>query len=171
VSSNRQLIGSFSTEGGPVLVGDWRVVRTWSGIESGDYDRLLDILRPGDPVRLIGMADAPIAAWQVGTGSMKAYRTDAGIDLVTYGGVHFRVEIEADWLLRLTSGWLVAMWAAEDARPLAARTPREGSFDLSIAGAGVATEIRPGLYALSQKPARPPSDDLDALILRYVSPP
>ncbi|MBC1342625.1 hypothetical protein HCB40_04110 [Listeria welshimeri] len=59
-------IGHVSTEGGPILIGDYKVITKWNGIDTDDYDKLIET--PEEDF-MYKIADKTVGVWNPEGGS------------------------------------------------------------------------------------------------------
>lgn len=160
-------IGHVSTEGGPLLIGDRELARSWRGAfgDGADYKRACERLEtnaavPGVQIEVSGMA---AIVWDMPTGTAEVWRrgadslilsrpwfaVDADIDRVGYQ----LASLPAQHLVRLGSfelddGWLLIVWAAEDGTHIVNVAPTDGlALDLSVGHAGLIATLPAGRYA------------------------
>ncbi|HVC77492.1 MAG TPA: hypothetical protein VND96_13350 [Candidatus Micrarchaeaceae archaeon] len=159
-------IAQVSTEGGPLLIGDRELARSWHGVfgDGADYRRACEALEPeavrGVQIEVGGMATI---VWDIPTGTAEVWRRatnslilsrpwfdeDADIDRVGYR----LATLPAQTVVRLgsfelKSGWLLIVWAAEDGAALINVEPADGrTLDLSVGDAAVIASLPAGQYA------------------------
>jgi len=156
-----------SSEGGPIILGDFKALRSWRGI-AGDYDRACLLVEQTNPAS-IDVAGVNSMVWDFG---------GAGTgDIVIVSDLHVsvvRIWPDASWteaetesvitcsatarygsavLLHLTieSGYLLALWATEDASRF---SPPQGACGvpnpgLSIGDGGAYVRIPCGSYEVT----------------------
>src|SRR3990172_2493799 len=126
-----EFVGSVSTEGGPIIVGDADLLVTWHGAlgPGDDYGRLVERI-PDDP-RPNGIAvelgGASAFAWTIPTGSVEVWRQAGRVTLhfplypistptlTQRLGLLNRPGTQSQWLGRVgvRRGWVGIIWAAE----------------------------------------------------------
>jgi len=142
-------LGWVSSEGGPILVGDFELVRQhWRGAVGPrmDYDKLAMRFDEIGPVIGIDLNGADVVAWDVPTGSFEVERiSDSSLRVKgPVRQIHYRREIDTH-RLHAPSGWIVFLWAPEDESELQAIVPREGLRPvMSVAGSALIAKMSPG---------------------------
>ncbi len=72
-------IGYVSSEGGPFLIGDYQVLRHWEGIETDDYDMLIQNGEEDFPHNVAGQS---VAVWDPEGGALVSVHNRKNGDLV-----------------------------------------------------------------------------------------
>jgi hypothetical protein len=163
-------VGRVSTEGGPLLIGDRELALNWRGVfgDGVDYKRACEAIETNAPIRGAQIEVNGMAAivWGVPTGTAEAWRrttdslilsrpwfdVEADIDSVGYR----LANLPAQNLVRLGSfdlkaGWLLIVWAAEDATDIIKIAPADAlALDLSVGQAGLIATLPAGRYACYQ---------------------
>lgn len=126
-----------STEGGPILLGDLELVaRGWRGTfgDGSDFEELVTLLNDGRPTARVTIDAESVIAWDVPTGVVSVDRRhDGSLEMRSARRAGRFVRRFEAGELKLPSGWLVVMWAAEDGRDLRKVVPRDGlSLGLSV---------------------------------------
>lgn len=160
-SARLQLIGHVSTEGGPLLIVDFNAARGWSGVDGGDYQRVSGGLDAHEDLRglQVEVLGEPALVWEMPTGTADVWRRSDQSLLLCRPWLEpesRHEELLADLPpndplhighFRLTSGWLVVVWAAETGSELAQVLPQDGlALDLSVGSAGIMLSLAPGDY-------------------------
>ena len=153
------LLGDVSTEGGPLLLADRAALADWSGVDGDDYGRLCDALLVAQPRALsVDLSGSAALAWNVPTGTAEVWRIDPRSVLLARTWVDEEEDIarlakppmdhgESLATIRITSGWLVVLWATEPGAGVLEVEPRDGlSVDLSVGGAALVIQLPPGDY-------------------------
>lgn len=74
-------VGDVCTEGGPLLIGDYTILRTWNGIENSDYENLISIL--GEDDVLYRVSGQSVAVWEPeGGASVSIHQSEDSIMLI-----------------------------------------------------------------------------------------
>jgi hypothetical protein len=163
-------VGHVSTEGGPLLIGDRELARSWRGVlgDGADYQRACEALGPAAALRGVQIEVGGVAAivWDMATGTAEVWRRttnslilsrpwfDEGSDIDRVG--YQLATLPAQNQLRLGSfelktGWLVIVWAAEDGTDIINIEPTDGrELDLSVGHAGILATLPDGQYACYQ---------------------
>jgi hypothetical protein len=135
-------IGHVSTEGGPLLLGDRASLVRWTGSEGDDYERLTTAFAASEPPAVeIHDDEIEALAWSVPTGTTDVWRVwptsilltrswlgDSDGDSLRLAAAPFAPDAPALGRVRITSGWLGVMWAAETGSD-----PSVGHSALSVA--------------------------------------
>ena len=160
-------IGYVSTEGGPLLVGDLDLARSWRGAfgDGADYGRACQALETAAGARgvQIEVNGKPAIVWDMPTGIAEVWRLTANslvlsrpwfadnvdVDLVGYQLATLPAQTQVVLgNLDLSSGWLLVMWAAEDGGDVIHIDPIDGlTLNLSVGDAGVIAALPAGRYA------------------------
>ena len=153
-------IGYVSTEGGPLLIVDFKSAPGWTGIE-GDYQRVTDRLNAGKNNYgiQVEIGGKPAVIWEMPTGTADVWRDSE--DSLILCRPWLDLNSDSDEVLaslppkdptrigrvRIYSGWVVVVWATETGEDIAANLPAEGrQLDLSVGSAGVIARLGPGEY-------------------------
>jgi hypothetical protein len=156
------LLGTVSTEGGPILIADFEAASKWSGIdgEPSDYERLIGHLEvAGDaPGLQIDLAGIPAIAWQMPTGTAEIWRRGKDSLLISRPwleeGSHSAAHLAGlpaknpvrIGTLRIESGWLVVVWATEAGKDFAVAPEEARTLNLSVEKSGLVAGLPHGAY-------------------------
>ncbi|OGO53975.1 MAG: hypothetical protein A2V84_08715 [Chloroflexi bacterium RBG_16_70_13] len=164
-----EFVGSVSTEGGPIIVGDADLLVTWHGAlgPGDDYGRLVERI-PDDP-RPNGIAvelgGASAFAWTIPTGSVEVWRQAGRVTLqfawypsstptlTQRLGLLNRPGTQSQWLGRveIRTGWMGIIWAAEDVAEMRPWAHVDGEISSgATSDSGVILKLNAGVYSASQ---------------------
>lgn len=156
-------LGHVSTEGGPLLLVDFKVAPNWRGVsgDGNDYRRviaLLDTAREAHGLQ-ITIGDHAAVVWEMATGTADVWRRRDGslvicrpwLDEDDEHAEHFAsLPISSPTRIgtfQISSGSLLILWAPEDGRDLLGTVPVDGgALDLSVGHAGITVRLAPGVY-------------------------
>ena len=179
-----------SSEGGPIILGDFEALRAWRGNSGSctDYDTACQFVRRANPSP-IRIGDVDCLVWDfggAGTGDIIRV-SDAHVSVV-------RIWPDATWTepqteaaivsaatarygtspmarLTFTSGYLLALWATEDASEFLAPRGEQGvpGPGLSIGDGGTYVRIARGTYAITACEWQTGDHDINKLDLRALA--
>ncbi len=158
-----ELVGRVSTEGGPFLVADLDVVRTWhggdvpDGASASDYERACAALPETTGVGVLVPADMGSGVlWDVPSGSVAVWRRRDEILLCRTWTSEDGPSEEAEGETALSgkagdivssSGWIVVVWAPEAGEELDLALPADGrQIGWALGDAGLILAAPPGRY-------------------------
>src|SRR5438132_5533412 len=159
-SPGMRLLGSVSTEGGPVLLADLDGVGRWQGIDGDDYARACAQLDESHATGFELTLGSRIAAiWDIPPGTAEVWRSST-IELVlsrpwlAEHEEHGHALAVAPFVhaaqfatIEIVSGWLTVLWAAESGGDVTVAEPTDGyALDLSVGNAGLIAALPPGRY-------------------------
>ena len=161
-------VGYISAEGGPLLIADAEVVRSWRGVEGGDYERAsalfdADSLLEGGVLSIAG-SDAVL--WEMrGPGTAHVLAAKLGEVLLVRMWPKDDLGREADRALRLgtalaessqrigsfrvSSGFIAILWAAESGDCICDHDYKHAgrpSGEMAMDDAGLLVKVPPGRY-------------------------
>jgi hypothetical protein len=159
-------IGHVSGEGGPLLIADREIALQWRGADAGseDYDRACVLLDSGGDTELgtIAIADGQGVLWEMeggGTADVFSRGPDRAVisrtwleDPADEGAQRVlaeapTAELERFAELRVTSGIVAVLWAAENGGAFE-ELDEEGlpAGEMSMGGTGLTFKLAPGVY-------------------------
>lgn len=154
------LIGTVSTEGGPLLLADRSAFGGWTGTDGDDYDRLCRRFEIGEP-DAIQLDDPRVQAlaWFVPTGTTEVWRVGpnsivlcrAWLEPTVHDG-HEMASLPFSQTTRLgslsiLSGWFAVFWATATGAEVVSRSPKDGQrLDMAVGGDGLIVALDPGDY-------------------------
>ena len=154
------LVGTVSTEGGPLLLADRSAVGGWTGTEGNDYDRLCRRFDDGEPDAIqVDELGVQALAWNVPTGTTEVWRVGPNSialcrvwldQTVQHGrelaGLPFSQTTRLG-SLSVLSGWFAVFWATATGDDLVSKSPADGQrLDLVVGTDGLILALRPGNY-------------------------
>lgn len=178
-----------SSEGGPILLGDFEAFRTWRGASdsSDHYDIICQLVQRNNP-RLLTFEGAESVVWDFGgpgTGDIVVV-SDSHISVVRIwpdeswtddhtasvvlasATAHFGTIVMAH--VSIVSGYLLALWAPEDASQFSAPQDNRGvpAPGLSIGDGGAYVRVLCGRYAVTACEWQTDEFDVTKLDLRRI---
>ena len=158
----------ISSEGGPIILGDFDAFRTWRGSNSDQYDAACSFLELTNPSR-IALNGADVLVWDFGgpgTGDVVVVSdthisivriglnedwTEAVTESVIVSSATKRYGTEAVATLTISSGYLLVLWAPEDASEFLPPCGLQGipSPGLAIGDGGAYVSISCGNYEVT----------------------
>ena len=161
---------SVSSEGGPIILGDFEALRAWRGISgsSSHYDTACEFVERANPSP-ISMSGVDCLVWDFGgpgTGDIVVV-SDKHISVVRIWPDASWTESESDSVvvssatsrfgeaiiahLTISSGYLLALWATEDASEFSAPCGTQGFPDpgLSTGSGGAYVRVPCGRYEIT----------------------
>lgn len=161
-----ELVGYVTSEGGPILVGEVDVIRSWRGVDSNDYDRACERFDQDEAAEAIFLevVGRPALLWEIG-GAGAAYVFRRGNDTLVLVRPWLEdpddegmVKVLADrpWRegqetgeLTVRENALIVLWAAENGdcvEPEDTEADGRPSGEMSVDSAGLIVRVTPGRY-------------------------
>ena len=160
-----KLLGTVSSEGGPLLIADATFIQSWRGIDDGgaDYDRACELSGNGGEITL-GAGHGVL--WEMGPGTATVVRQSESTLVLSCGWFETADPDDESFVslaslplsdlsvalgeVTVHSGTLVILWAPENGRCVESTVvPSDGipTGEMSMGGTGLIVAVRPGRYA------------------------
>lgn len=188
------MIGCVDSEGGPLLVGEVRLVRQWRGVEDeggdGDYARACEFFdaHPEAQGGKLSLGEGHVIVWEMaGAGTAFVFRVADEELVVVRVWLHDlnRLDEAVSKLavspagivagvgtLRVETGQVGILWSAEDGSGLPARPTARSGAAHELAGArtsAVVVQMPPGTYEVRHEETKTGAGDGRRLRMRLLN--
>jgi hypothetical protein len=133
-------LGTVASEGGPLLICDSAVARTWCGASEDERDYVLAVSAIAErSLASIGRAAGRALVWDVPAGLVRVSEEQGDL-LLRAGG---RGEVGEDTIDEpiFVEGLLIVAWAAEDLRNLVLVREIPMRYDVSVGGSAMSVPL------------------------------